>query len=244
MLRASAAAPLVVTLLWSTDVLAYRPFDSTDADVAAYHEAEIELGPVGFLQLNHEQFLVAPAVIANVGIASGWELVLEGRNRIKLGPSSSEARAQISDAAFSAKGVLRPGVLQDDTGPSIATEIGALFPATGDDSGLGASAALIISERAAIGTAHLNGGLLFTRSHEAGAFGGLILEGPISWPVRPVAEALVEHEFAHETLYSGLIGAIWPARDHLALDAAYRRGVDEGVDFFEVRAGLTWSFEL
>ena len=36
---------------------AYRPFDSTDAAVAAKGEVELELGPLGFLKTGPDRFL-------------------------------------------------------------------------------------------------------------------------------------------------------------------------------------------
>jgi len=244
MRRLGFVAFLVAALVWSDRSFAYRPFDSTDAAVVTLHEAEIELGPAQYLQEEQQQFLVVPGLTANVGVLEGCELVVEGRNRVRLGASNGAARVQISDAAFSIKNVIRPGSLQEKSGPSVATEIGALLPATGEENGLGGSAALIVSQRTELGAAHLNGGLELTRAHNTGCFAGLILEGPSSWPVRPVAELFVEREFAKETLYSGLVGAIWRAGENLAFDAAFRRGVDDGATLSEVRAGLTWSFEL
>jgi hypothetical protein len=47
---------------------AYRPFDGTDASVAKHGDLEIELGPVGYLRQGNERFLVAPAVIVNLGV--------------------------------------------------------------------------------------------------------------------------------------------------------------------------------
>src|SRR5207253_9284581 len=56
---------------------AYRPFDGTDAAVAGRGELEIELGPAGLLRIGPDRFLVAPALIVNLGFADRWELVLE-----------------------------------------------------------------------------------------------------------------------------------------------------------------------
>lgn len=42
---------LLVVIAWPLRALAYRPFDQTDADVAAPEEVELELGPI---QLLHE----------------------------------------------------------------------------------------------------------------------------------------------------------------------------------------------
>jgi hypothetical protein len=100
------------------------------------------------------------------------------------------------------------------------------------------------SNRFSFGTAHLNGGLELTRTHHAGAFGGLILEGPFGWLVRPVAEGFVERDFGVDTTYSVLLGAIGRAADNLSFDGAVRWGRSGDATLTEVRAGLTWSFEL
>jgi hypothetical protein len=244
-MRKTAAAVVAASSLWSTSSLAYRPFDSTDAAVAQTGEAELELGPVQYLSADTGNFLIVPSVIANVGIVEGTELVLEGRNFVRLGGASTEPRVRLTDAAFSMKTVLRNGSLQEAPGPSIASEVGVLFPSSSEpDAGLGASAVFIVSQRWTSITAHLNGGLALTRSHDGAVVMGLIIEGPFSWRVRPVAEGFFEREVGVATLYSGLVGAIWSARENLSFDAAVRRGKDDGTTFTEVRAGLTWAFEL
>src|SRR5262245_4966301 len=108
--------------------IAYRPFDSTDADVAHAGEAEIELGPVQWLREGSKRFLQAPALIANFGLTRDRELVIEGRHEIARDPEDGESRSSLVDNAISIKQVLRQGVLQDKTGPSVATEFGVLLP--------------------------------------------------------------------------------------------------------------------
>src|SRR3954462_3714997 len=51
---------------------------------------------------------------------------------------------------------IRPGVLQDKTGPSIATEFGVLLPDSIGQTTFGASAAWIVSQRWDSGAIHLN----------------------------------------------------------------------------------------
>jgi hypothetical protein len=229
--------------LFSGNALAYRPFDSTDAEVAKLHDLELELGPVQYLQLSHDKFLLVPAVIANAGIFVDWELVLEGRNQVGLNPQPGESQVQLVGMALSLKNVMREGCLQDRTGISLATEFGALLPTT-PEHGFGASAALIASQRWPIGTAHLNGGVALSRAHHADAFGGLIVEGPYEWTVRPVGEFFFENEVNVNATYSGLVGAIWRVSDNLSFDAAGRRGRAGDATLSEVRVGLTWSFGL
>src|SRR5207253_856962 len=91
--------------------------------------------------------LVVPALIANVGIADHLELVLEGRHQFLLGEAAGAARARLVDTALSLKAVVRPGELQENSGPSVATEVGVLLPTLNGDPGVGAQATVIVSRR-------------------------------------------------------------------------------------------------
>jgi hypothetical protein len=229
---------------WPVAASAYRPFDSTDAAVAAKGELEIELGPVGYLVQGPDEFLVAPSVIFNWGFADRWEAVLEGRNFVQIGGEPRGSRSRVEDIAFSLKSVLREGSLQEKTGLSVATELSALLPSIDGEHGTGAEWAVIVSQRWPDLTVHLNGAVAWTRAHEPGAFGGIILEGHDAWTVRPVAEVTVESERGSPTTVSGLIGTIWRARDGLSFDAGMRRAHAGGVDTTELRIGLTWAFDV
>jgi len=220
---------------------AYRPFNSTDAAVAGEGELEIELGPVGFLKEGAERFLVAPSLILNWGLAPRWELVLEGRQFIRLGGAPGR-RWALDDSALSLKTVLRDGVLQDKTGVSVATEMSALLPATDGDGRAGGELAVIASQRWDAVTIHLNGAASWTRAHTAGLFAGLIVEGHDAWTVRPVGEIFVEAEQDAPTTISGLAGAIWRVQENFAVDAAVRVAQAGTVTVTEIRAGLTWAF--
>lgn len=46
------------------------------------------------------------------------------------------------------------------------------------------------------------------------------------------------------TAYSALVGAIWRARDGLSFDLGARAALAADVPVYEVRAGLTWAFQL
>ncbi len=242
--RATSFALLAVAAGWPIAATAYRPFDSTDAAVAAKGEMEIELGPVGYLSQGTDRTLIAPSVIINWGFASGWEAVLEGRQFVQLGSDITEPRSRVEDTALSLKGVLREGSLQGRTGVSVATEAGLLLPTINGDPGVGAQWALIVSQRWPDLTAHLNGAAAWTRAHEPGLFGGIILEGHDAWTVRPVAEVFVAGERGAATTLSGLVGAIWRASDGLSFDAGVRLAHAGGMNTTELRAGLTWAFSV
>jgi hypothetical protein len=236
---------LTALVAWPTGARAYRPFDSTDAAVADRGELEIELGPLGFVKEGRDRFLVAPSAVLNWGFAHRWELVLEGRHFVQLGQESTASRLRVEDSALSVKSVLREGTLQEKTGPSVASEVGALLPTiNGGDSGFGVEASLIVSQRWPDLTVHLNAALSWTRAHRPGFVGGAIFEVHDAWTVRPVAEVLVEAERDAPTVVSALAGAIWRVRDGLSFDAGLRLARAGGVDTTEVRAGLTWAFSV
>jgi hypothetical protein len=238
---AAASFILLGVAACSGPAFAYRPFDGTDAAVAAPGELEIELQPAG---LQHEQgteTLIAPWTVVNIGLSEGWEAVFEGRGETSLVPTGP---TNLSMGGAFLKHVVVPGVLQDKSGPSIATEFGVLLPDSTGDSGVGASWAGIVSQRWDWGTIHFNVETLLTREHHADVFVGSILEGPIKWKVRPVAEFFYEREFGLEETISGLIGLIWQVNDKLSFDVAFRHAQTNGHGLNEVRAGVTFAVPL
>ena len=245
MVRNSAKAAVIAAMLTQAGVaLAYRPFDSTDADVAHAGEAEIELGPVQWLHEGSKRFLQAPAVIANIGFSKDRELVIEGRHEIALDREPGEPRSALVDNGAFIKQVLRRGVLQDESGPSVATEYGVLLPSVHGEHGTGFSVAGIVSQRWQAATVHLNAALARTREHEPDLFLGAILEGPFAWRVRPVAEVFTERASHGPRIDSLLVGAIWRVREGLSFDAGVRSAQVSGEALHEVRLGLTWAFSL
>lgn len=234
-------AMMATTLTSARRAHAYRPFDSTDASVAAAGELELEFGPLGYVQASPRHFLVAPSLIVNFGFARRWELVVQGRDFILLDDLPGEARARLVDTGAFLKGVLRAGSLQGASGPSIGVEFGVLLPTVQGDPGIGATAIVIVSGRWDAATLHVNGAVSRTRAGNADLFGGVILEGPHRWAVRPVAELFLDHELAAGTTYSALLGAIWRARDGLSFDLGARAALAADVPVLELRAGLTWA---
>ena len=227
--------------LSSSSALAYRPFDGTDAAVAEPGEVEIELQPAGLEHEGKSQTLIAPWTVLNFGLKEGWEAVFEGRGETPLSPSGA---TNLMAAGAFLKHVVVPGSLQGKDGPSIATEFGVLLPDSTGDSGVGASFASIVSQRWDWGTIHFNTEALLTRDHHADVFVGTILEGPVTWKVRPVAEFFYEREFGEEETISGLVGLIWQASDKLSFDVAFRHALTNRHAVNEVRAGVTFGFPL
>ena len=220
----------------------YRPFDGTDGDVAKPGEFELELGPVGRLREGGRRFLVAPAVVANFGLPGARELVIEGRREVARQAEPDEPHSALVDDGVFVKQLLRKGALQEEGGPSVATEYGVLLPDVHGEHGAGMSLAGIVSQRVERITVHLNGAFAYTRRHEPDLFLGAILEGPGAWRVRPVAEIFTERGRAGERTDSVLLGAIWRAREDLSLDAGIRSARAGAAAVHELRIGLTWAF--
>jgi hypothetical protein len=226
---------------WAGTSFAYRPFDSTDAAVADVGQLEVELGPVGFRRTDEERTVIAPAYVLNFGFVKNWELVLEGRREHSLPPAEDTRGRFVGDALF-LKGVLREGVLQDKSGPSVAVEFGPLLPGINDEQGWGASWLGIVSQRWSGGTIHFDLGAALTREHRGDLFVGTIIEGPYDWTVRPVAEVVYEREFNTIEIYSVLGGAIFTASDDLSFDFGLREAWVNRQPVTEIRAGLTFAF--
>jgi hypothetical protein len=237
----TVALLFMVMLAVTGPALAFRPFDGTDAAVADVGELEIEFQPAGRLQEGSSVSVLGPVTTLNYGFAKDWELVVQGQLETPL--SSSESPI-FNNAAVLLKTVLRPGSLQDKSGPSIATEFGLLLPDTGGDSAFGASWAGIVSQRYDWGTVHFNLQTQLTKEQHADLFVSTIIEGPHTWKVRPVAEFFYECEFGQAQTASALVGLIWQVQDKLALDLAVREALTNGQPVNEIRAGLTYSFDL
>src|SRR5262245_6294477 len=239
--RAAASLILLGIVARSGPALAYRPFDGTDAAVAAPGELEVELQPAGLQHEKGAQTLIAPWTVVNIGLSEEWEAVFEGRGETPLVPSGP---TELTTAGAFLKHVVIQGSLQGKTGPSVATEFGVLLPDSTGDSGVGASWAGIVSQRWDWGTIHFNTEAVLTRDHHADVFVGTIIEGPSTWKVRPVAEFFYEREFGLEETVSGLVGLIWQASDKVAFDVAFRHALTSLHPVNEVRAGVTFGFPL
>jgi hypothetical protein len=226
---------------WSQPALAYRPFDSTDPAVADPGELEIEFSPVSFRRDDGSDTWIAPQLKINYGIAPHWEFVIEGQGEH---PEFEGARSVFVDNAVFLKHVVREGTLQEQTGPSIAIEFGALLPGINDEHGLGAEVAGIIGSQFSWGAIYFTAAAALTREQTGEMFLGTIIEGPLDWTVRPVAELVYEREFGHAEVFAALAGVIWEAREGLAFDLAVRHASVDGAPETEIRAGLTFAFSL
>jgi hypothetical protein len=235
-----ATAAVIISICvagWDAPAWAYRPFDGTDAAVADVGEVEIEFQPIGAIRAGPTKGL--SDAIFNYGFADRWELVLQGTPQVL--PDGS-GPISVSNGAF-LKYVLRPGVLQDKSGPSVATEFGPLLPPSGG-SGTGFEWTGIVSQRWDWGTVHLNVATNLTPDQHGELFLDAIIEGPNKWKVRPVFEIYSDSVSDGTQTFSALAGAIWQVNDKLSFDAAFRYAVVDGRPVNEVRAGLTFGFPV
>jgi hypothetical protein len=236
----------VSSLAVSAPALAYRPFDGTDADVAETGELELEVGVAHEHRSVGQDATSLPVFVLNLGFARGFELVVDAANVVPYAPSTASPKDYFAASDLLVKAVLRRGCLQGGTGPSLATEFGALLPNPGGEVGLGASVALIASQRffGDALTLHVNVQGSRELDGDLTLFTSLIGEGPEAWVVRPVAEALVSFQPREPPIPSLLVGVIATPAPSLALDAAARFGRFEEAMSSEVRFGLTWSYEV
>jgi len=247
--RGPAALSLAVAVaLVSPSAEAYRPFDGTDGDTADVGEFELELGPSHYYRFGSQSYLIAPATVLNFGIFRDTELVIDFQDFVALdGPSSRTVTngkpLALLDTDVFLKHTIRRGILQGETGLSIAAEGGPLTPEINGTGRFGASLDVIFSYRWGWGTLHFNEWEQYTRESTWDEFSGVIIEGPAGWTVRPVSEIFYERDASVNT-YSGLLGAIWTLDDSLQLDVGLRAARIGDTSAEEVRLGLTWAIAM
>jgi hypothetical protein len=248
--RAHAPAAILLlalaTSLFASNAYAYRPFDGTDADVAGLGEFELELGPVHWYSQAGAHYLISPATVLNLGIFRGVELVVDFQNYVGIDEAPGEARDRLLDTDVFLKGVVHRGSVQGESGPSVAAELGPLLPNVNGETGFGASCNVIVSQHWSDFTMHVNSWVELTRGAlHLDWFEGVILEGSQDAAVRPVSELYVERDFVTGvTTWSGLVGAIWRAREGLDFDMGLREARAGQDAVSEVRLGLTWTLTV
>jgi len=102
----------------------------------------------------------------------------------------------------------------------------------------------IVSQRFDWTTIHLNAAATLTRDQHADGFLGVIIEGPSTWKLRPVAEIFYENEIGTARTVSGLVGAIWQMNDNLSFDIGFRHFLIGGEGGNEIRAGVTFGLPM
>jgi len=229
------AAVVCGLLLCGSPAWAYRPYDSTDADVADDGELEIEFGwREARFESDEER---ATDAVFSFGIGHGREIILEGEWQ----HSDSNTEPSFADVGLFLKQVHRRGSLHGESGMSVASECGVLIPTRSGDSGAGGECALIASHGGSVLSFHANAALALETDHRWVNALGLIVEGPVAWRARPGLELLREDAAGEGAELSILAGAVWNWRDGLAFDVAYRHWLEPVSTPNEWRVGVTWA---
>jgi hypothetical protein len=218
---------------------AYRPFDGTDAGVAAADRLEVEFSPLGYVRVGSERLLVNPVLALTYGAGSGFDFGAEARRLMVMSPDGDGAEPKLDDVQLSAGKVLKSGSIQEREGVSIAVEGILLLPTT-DENAFGVGSRLVVSRSWEDLALHLNGDISKSRTDNTGWFTSLIAEGPGWWGVRPVGEVSLEGEGEATALRALLLGVIWQTRSGLAMDFAIRTGYADEHQV-ELRSGITWN---
>jgi hypothetical protein len=232
-------ATLLLSMAASSPVLAYRPFESTDAAVAETSKLEVEFGYLEFANDDGRNSL-EPSLRLNYGIAERFEVSLEGN--LQVFDSHSSHDLQLLDPEFSLKCVLLEGPLQDAVSPiGVAVEFGLLFPETTEDSTWGFESVLIATWRLRGFTFHLNAGAEWQREEQDPAFvWGLIVERPISRELRAGVELNGEAVKSGPDVVSALFGLIWE-HGKVAYDAGIQFGLSDAAADIALTGGLTFK---
>lgn len=231
---------VVLAVVEMASAKAMRPFDGTDAAVVGQGRLEFEFGYLDLLREDGRTLLTSPALVANVGVAPGTELVAEGRFSTRIGGVVRTPESKIDDLALSVKHVFRDGVLQDAQGPSIASECGVLVPsARSEHAGLACTG--IVSQRVGRMMMHIDGTVAKDRYRQWERSLGVIVEGPRHGKVEPVFEAVVGTTGGGASIRSALAGVIIEPSEHFSLDVGIRVASGSATHVSELRAGLTWS---
>lgn len=234
--------PISWVLVFYNSAWGYRPFVSTDAAVADVKEVEVELGYFNLERAKGKNNFIIPTVVLNYGFMPRVEVV--GEFAVE---EPAHARTRLTDAGLSLKAIVREGVLQEKSGPSLAIEAGPLFPSTvGDEKKFGFRGLGILSDRVVSLTYHLNlGGGVDREKNNAFFDWGTIVELPITTQLRLVAEMNGEHVHRSTADISGLVGFIWESPFHgTFVDAGIRKGVSRGASDWLFTTGLTFGFSL
>jgi hypothetical protein len=238
--RYTVYVALLGVIIVASPVSAYRPFVSTDADVAQLHQVEIEMGYFNFARQNNQTTWTTPLTVLNYGFREGFEAV----GQFELDKTSGMS-TQVADPELSVKAVAKKGILQDKPGGSLAFETVLLLPSTytGQDH-FGFQETGIWSQGVGPMIFHFNLGPGIDRVGAAGFIAwGVIAELPLTNKLRLVGEINGQAEQMHDGDSSGLTGLIWesPLKD-LFLDAGYRRGLSQAEADWQWTTGFSYGF--
>jgi hypothetical protein len=238
-MRLSRSSPILsLLLLMANPAWAYRPYDSTDADVAEDDEVELELG------WEELDLVGVPTdgirAVFNIGLGRDRELVLEG-SWLRAQASVGDTGSSITGVGAFLKQVHRRGALQGESGLSLASECGALIPTRSEEAGLGGECLLVASHEVSALAIHINASVAYETDHRWSRSAGLIIEAAGERRLKPGIEVVYERSEASRSELSALAGMSWSMSEACAFDVAYRWGLEPSTDLREWRLGLTWT---
>ncbi|HHT9124600.1 MAG TPA: hypothetical protein ACFYD6_02160 [Candidatus Brocadiia bacterium] len=222
-------------------VFAYRPFISTDAEVADKKVWEVELGLFNISHDEGKNELTIPSLRINYGIFKNWEAV--GEFDTQVYGEGEGVDFEIKDPAVFLKGVLYDGILQNRQGSSFAIELGVLLPSTVEkERNAGLEGLALLSGKIHDLLYHLNAGAELDREDFApNGIWGMIHEYPFGGKLRAVGEVtgIVKSHGSPDN--SGLIGFILEILG-TDLDFGVRKGLSNAASDWELTTGITFSF--
>ncbi|HHT9146171.1 MAG: hypothetical protein Q7J76_07220 [Candidatus Brocadiaceae bacterium] len=233
------------------EVLALRPFVTTDADVVEKHEIEIELGIFGIQVQKHsgadELIIKVPGIRFNYGLPYDSEIVLETTGELidnEYAGSLDIKEKQFADTAAFYKKVWWRG---NNFLPNFATETGIVFPTEKDTAGLNFEGTGILSWYLNNLTCHLTlgGGTEkepFEQNRQGLFIYGIILDVPLpqykklhfvsEYSGEKVESAILDHQL--------LGGFTWEGSKNIEYDIAGFTGLNnESVDW-GITTGITF----
>jgi hypothetical protein len=234
-----------------TEVLALRPFVTTDADVVETNLVEIEYGIFGLHEQKHpgvdELTLEPTSIRVNYGLPWDSEIVLETVGQLidteYTGTLGIKER-QFANTLGSYKKVWRRG---SDWIPNFATETGAVFPTEKGTSGLGFEGTGIFSWYLERLTCHMTlGGGTTTEEFEHNRRGLFIYGVILDVPVPHYKKLHLVTEYSGEKIERSLLdhqilgGMVWEGPKEIEYDIAGFTGLNsESVDW-GITMGVTF----
>jgi hypothetical protein len=234
-----------------TEVLALRPFVTTDADVVETNLVEIEYGIFGLHEQKHpgvDELTLEPTSIRfNYGLPWDSEIVLETVGQLidteYTGTLGIKER-QFANTLGSYKKVWRRG---SDWIPNFATETGAVFPTEKGTSGLGFEGTGIFSWYLERLTCHMTlGGGTTTEEFEHNRRGLFIYGVILDVPVPHYKKLHLVTEYSGEKIERSLLdhqilgGMVWEGPKEIEYDIAGFTGLNsESVDW-GITMGVTF----
>lgn len=233
---------IAATVALTGQANAYRPFISTDAAVADFHQIELEMGYFGLTRNGGSNTYNVPLTVLNYGVWNRTEAV----GQFEVDKSAGQP-ALIGNSSLSVKVVAKEGLLQNKPGGSLAFETAVLLPSPeAGQKRTGFEETGIWSQQLPGLLCHFNLGTGVDQV-DSGAFlfWGLIAERPLTKTFRLVGEITGQSQPEEPPDNSGLIGLIWDTpKPDLALDAGVRRGLSSTAPDWQFTAGFSYGFTL